>query len=67
MLLKPNWESFGREIMEAWPDGVDGLDLQDIAVRHMVVVETTYDPAKHGADGDYGAQPGDPWFVRNYK
>lgn len=66
-MTKPNWEAFGREIMEAWPEGgVDGFDLENIAVKHRVLVETTYNPAKHRKDNDYGAKPGDPWFVRNY-
>ena len=66
---KIDWEAFGREIMEAWPEGVDGFDLQDIAVRHRVVVETKFDLAKHLDDHTdaWGVRQGDPWFVRNYR
>ena len=69
-MTKPNWEAFGREIMEAWPEGgVDGLDLQDIAVRHGVLRETAYDFKAHGKEGhyDWGLQEGDVYFERNYK
>ena len=67
-MTKPDWEAFGREIMEAWPEGdVDGFELQEIAHKHRVLVKTKFDPAKHGAYDDYGAEPGDPWFLRNYK
>ena len=68
-MTKPDWEAFGREIMEAWPEGVDGFDLQDIAVRHRVVVETKFDLAKHLDDHTdaWGVRQGDPWFVRNYE
>jgi hypothetical protein len=68
MLLKPNWEAFGREIMEAWPEGdVDGWALQEIAAKHRVLVEVEFDPAIHDDDEGYGAEPGDVWFLRNYK
>ena len=34
---------FAQELFEDWPDhvGVDGFDLQEIAVRHGLLVETT--------------------------
>lgn len=34
---------FAQELFEDWPAylGVDGFDLQDIAVRHGLLVETT--------------------------
>lgn len=38
--------AFAREILSAWPEGgVEGDDLQDIAVRHgLLVPETRYAP-----------------------
>ena len=67
-MTKPNWEAFGREIMEAWPEGgVDGFALQDLAVKHRVLVETKFNPAIHSNDWDDFAEPGDLWFLRNYK
>lgn len=34
---------FAQELFDEWPDylGVDGFDLQEIAVRHGLLVETT--------------------------
>lgn len=40
---------------------LDGGMLQDKAVEEGILIETAYDPAKHGpADG---ADEGDRWFV----
>lgn len=38
--------AFAREILSAWPEGgIDGGDLQDIAVEHgLLVPETRYAP-----------------------
>ena len=69
-VTKPNWEAFGSEIMEAWPEGgVDGFELQDAAVKHGVLRETAYDFKAHGKEGpyDWGLQEGDVYFERNYK
>ena len=50
MTDKPsNYDSllaFAREIMSAWPEGgIEGDDLQDIAVEHgLLVAETRYSP-----------------------
>ncbi len=66
---KPDWEAFGKAIMARWPHGdVDGFDLQDLAEKHNVILLTPdgYDPEKHG-DDEYGAEPEDQWFERNYK
>lgn len=37
---------FAREIMDAWPDGgIEGADLQAIAVKHgLLVPETRHEP-----------------------
>jgi hypothetical protein len=40
---------------------LDGGSLQDKAVTAGVLVETTYDPAKHGPSD--GADEGDRWYV----
>ena len=66
---KPDWEACGKDIMSQWPHGdIDGFDLQDIAEKHNVIVPIPggYDPEKHG-DDEWGAEPGDPYFERNYK
>ena len=67
---KPDWEAFGRDVMTSWPDGgLDGLDLQEAAIRHCLIVPAPggFDPSKHGDEDEYGTRPGDPWFERNYK
>lgn len=66
-MSKPDWEAFGREIMEEWPGGgLDGFDLQEVAVRHGVIEETRYSPGDHGPCPEGITEPGDPWFVRCY-
>ena len=40
---------------------VDGGSLQDEAVKAGVIVETKYDPVKHGPSD--GADKGDRWYV----
>lgn len=65
----PDWEAFGKAVMRNWPHGdVDGFELQDLAEKHSVILPVPggYNPAVHGED-DYGAEPGDPYFQRNYK
>jgi hypothetical protein len=64
----PDWEAFGRKMMEAWPHGgIEGFELQDEAERHRLIVEVPggFDPGQHD-DGGWGPEPGDPWFLRNY-
>jgi hypothetical protein len=43
--------------------GADGGNIQDLAVKHGLLVETTYDPKEHGTDALWCSEPGDPWFV----
>jgi hypothetical protein len=66
---QPNWEGFAREVMTMWPDGdLDGGDLQELAVVYKMILPVPggYDPKVHAADDEYGTEPGDDWFVRNY-
>lgn len=34
------WESFGREILDGWPDvgSLDGFDLQELGEKHGVLI-----------------------------
>ena len=66
---KPDWESFGRAIMACWPHDVDGGELQDLGVKHKLLVEVEggYNPAIHGEDHWYDPVAGDQWFVPNFK
>lgn len=40
----------------------DGDDIQDLAVEHGLLIETTYSRAKHGPN-EVDAEDGDRWFV----
>jgi hypothetical protein len=44
-----------------WSD-LDGGDIQDKAVECGILVETQYDPEKHGPT-ETDQEPGDPWYV----
>ena len=66
----PDWEAFGKAVMENWPLGdVDGFELQELAVKHSVISEVPggFNPDIHQGCDDYGAEPGDQWFERNYQ
>jgi len=63
----PDWESFGRAVMQVWPEGdLDGFELQELAIKHHVLLPEPdgFDPSKH--EDVYGcADAGDDWFVLN--
>lgn len=40
----------------------DGPEMQEMGVKHGLLIETKYDPAVHG-ETDCDAKPGDEWFV----
>lgn len=54
--------AFAREIIDCTFEGhdADGDWIQSLAVTHGLLVETTYDPDKHGPSME--AEPGDRWF-----
>lgn len=41
--------------------GMDGGQIQDLAVEHGLLVETTFDPERH-EDFEGYAEKGDQWF-----
>lgn len=41
---------------------LDGWEIQDMALKHGLLIETKFDPAKH-EDLEGYAEKGDPWFV----
>lgn len=70
MEKKPDWEGFGRAVMEDWPECLpDDLTLQDLAEDFGLIrkVPGGYDPAKHDGPHWVVPEPGDDWFVLNYK
>lgn len=67
--MKPDWEAFGRAVMEAWPDsGLDGFDVQELAEKHGLIVEAPggFDPKVH-LDPLGICEPRDTFFLRTYK
>lgn len=64
MNKQPDFEAFARHIMKDWPEGydIDGMDLQEMAIKHGILVEIEggFDPEKH--DCPYGSEKGDPWY-----
>lgn len=42
---------------------LDGGDIQNMAVKFGLIVETQYDPEEHGEDTICDIAPGDPWYV----
>ena len=63
----PDWEAFGREVMQHWPEGApDGFALQDLAEKHGLLRKVAFDPRKHD-DPELGAVKGDPWYEFTYR
>jgi hypothetical protein len=66
----PDWEGFGRDLLESWPvRDVDGLDLFDAAMRNRLIREIPggYDPEQHiNAEGSC-PETGDPWYEYAFK
>jgi hypothetical protein len=60
-----NLAEFAKWAIRSGPwDGsdLDGGDIQDKAVECGILVETKYDPEKHGPS-ETDQEPGDPWYV----
>ena len=54
--------AFARDVMQAWPvAGLDGGELQDIALRHGLI-----EPCEPTADEreEHGLEDGDEWYRR---
>ncbi len=63
--MSPDYKSFAKWAIRegSWKyGGLDGADIQDMALRHGLITETKYDPAIHGPN-DVDVQPGQPWFL----
>lgn len=61
----PDWEGFGRDLLECWPVGdVDGADLFDAALRNGLIREVPggYDPEQHTDAECICPEKGDPWY-----
>ena len=61
----PDWEGFGRDLLESWPVGdIDGSELFDAALRHGLIREIPggYDPEKHIDTEGICPERGDPFY-----
>lgn len=61
----PDWEGFGRDLLEGWPVGdVDGSELFDAALRNGLIREIPggYDPDQHIDAEGICPEVGDPWY-----
>ena len=70
MTRKIDWRGFGKAVMEGWPEGgIDGFDLQELAEKYNVIraVEGGFNPKRHNDAYGVCPDPGDPWFLRNYR
>jgi hypothetical protein len=61
----PDWEGFGRDLLEHWPvRDVDGSELFDAALRNGLIAEIPggYDPDQHIDAEGICPEAGDPWY-----
>ena len=61
----PDWEGFGRDLLESWPvRDVDGSELFDAALRNGLIAEIPggYDPDQHIDAEGICPEAGDPWY-----
>lgn len=66
----PNWEGFGRDLLESWPvRDVDGSELFDAALRNGLIQEIPggYDPDRHIDAEGICPEKGDPWYEYAFK
>jgi hypothetical protein len=59
-------KEFARaRIREAWEGCENGDVVQDAAEKLGLIVPKPggFDPDQDGEDDEYGAEPGDPWYV----
>lgn len=61
----PDWEGFGRALMEDWPTGdIDGSQLFDMSLKYGLIAEVPggYNPDEHIDAEGICPETGDPWF-----
>jgi hypothetical protein len=50
-------------MLKSWEGyDVEGDTLQELGLKHGVLVQVPYDPAKHG-ESEFEVEPGEPWYV----
>lgn len=62
---KQNLFHFAKEVIQVAFDGgsLDGGEIQEMAVKHGLLVEESYDPEKHGEDRLGEFEEGDQYYV----
>jgi hypothetical protein len=61
----PDWEGFGRALMEDWPTGdIDGSHLFDMSLKYGLITEVPggYNPDEHIDAEGICPETGDPWY-----
>lgn len=64
-MIPPNYKEFAKWAIRegSWKyGGLDGFDIQDMALKHGLMREEKYDPETHGPN-DFGVERGAAWFV----
>lgn len=58
---------FARDVLWYLWEGsdLDGADLQELALKHGLILRTAFDPRKHADHLGVGVYPGDEWFVEH--
>ena len=55
--------AFCRDLLtDTFGGDLDSFDIQAKAIAYGLLIETEYDPEKHGPN-DVDAEPGDSWLV----
>ena len=65
----PDWEGFGRAMMDDWPtNGIDGSDLFIMAQNFGLVREIAggFDPDNHIDAEGMSPEAGDDWYEYNF-
>lgn len=57
--------AFAVEALRIAFDGgtMDGDDIQELAVKHGLLIRVEFDPKKHDGEGAEYCEPGDPWYT----
>lgn len=66
----PDWEGFGRAMMERWPTGdVDEAELFGLSLKYGLIAEVPggYDPEQHIDAECICPEKGDPWYEYTFR
>ncbi|MGR3476653.1 MAG: Lar family restriction alleviation protein [Sulfitobacter sp.] len=66
----PDWEGFGRAMLEHWPvRDVDGAELFGLSLEYGLIAEVPggYDPEQHIDAEGISPEKGDPWYEYTFR